>query len=192
MLLFSRAVILHGKPAGFNNTASYLSGGEKIWGAVSGLFGAGGGDAPALAARRSVLCLIWVLTIALSAPDRSLHLLALFQAAVAAFYLVVHCEVERVRTRGIPAVDHLRDLPDGDFPQGIGSILSNEGSILDVSSAEQSDRSPKRCLRLACRVAPICACASGARTASDHYRIEGFETSKSRVPDYYRPAGAGI
>ncbi len=108
--LFSWATILHGKPAYFDDTANYLSGGEKIFALVFSLFGLGGGAASGAAADagsaggggggvsavRSIP--YYVLTYALSAPARSLYLLALFQSAVAAFYVVVHCRVERLRT----------------------------------------------------------------------------------------------
>lgn len=107
--LFSWALILNGKPAYFDDTAAYLSGGEKIFDRVFALLGAGasvagdgaGGNAGPAAIRSLPY---YVLTYVLSAPGRSLYLLALFQALVAAFYVVVHCRVERLGAGQVIAV----------------------------------------------------------------------------------------
>lgn len=110
--LFSWALFLHGKPAYLDDTAAYLSGGGKIFDRVSALLGGGasvagvggGGDGDPAAIRSLPY---YVLTYALRAPGRSLFLLALFQALIAAFYVVVHCRVEQLRTGQIIAVGAL-------------------------------------------------------------------------------------
>ena len=109
-LLFSWAIILYGKPAYFDDTAGYLSGGEKIFQRLFELLGfgaggpavggagggTGGGDGGGTSAARSLP--YYVLTYLFSAPHKSLLLLGIFQSAVAAFYVVLHCRLENLRT----------------------------------------------------------------------------------------------
>ena len=107
--LFAWPLFLHGKPAYFDDTAQYLTGGERIFDRLFAMLGGREpGEVSAAASQGRAFGIrsltYYALTYALSAPARSMFLLALFQALVGAFYVAAHARLAGLRAPWVLAL----------------------------------------------------------------------------------------